>query len=94
MADAVNSVTSMNANSDIFDFNKNLGKALKEQRLLAGMTVRELSEILSISPSQVYKFEMGVNHVNAISLWRYAEAFKISLADLCDKIDSLTINGE
>jgi len=59
------------------EINKRIGSAIKQLRLIRGMTQEHLATILGVSFQQLQKYERGKNRVSAARLVLIAEAFNI-----------------
>ena len=72
-----------------------IGNRIKEYREKAGMTQKEVAEILGVEAKAVSKYELGLAEPNIESLRRLADTFKISVDELIaeeKKIDISNVN--
>ena len=58
---------------------RQLGRCLKLTRQLHGRTQASLAKVLSISPQQIQKYELGQNRIPADAILRLALELKISV---------------
>lgn len=58
------------------------GKWLKEQRLNAGLTQRELATLLNVTPETINYFESGKRTAGLPALKKISEFFNISIYEL------------
>ncbi len=56
-----------------------VGKRIRHQRWMVGMTQQQLAEKVGIKFQQVQKYETGMNRVSASRLWDIAEALGVSI---------------
>lgn len=66
----------------------NLGARLKDARLKAGMTLRELARQAEVSPSFVSQIENGKAQPSVASLYNLSRLLGISVDDLFDNVDA------
>ena len=55
-----------------------VGKRIRHQRWMVGMTQQQLAEKVGIKFQQVQKYETGMNRVSASRLWDIAETLGVS----------------
>jgi len=56
-----------------------VGKRIRHQRWMVGMTQQQLAEKVGIKFQQVQKYETGMNRVSASRLWDIAETLGVSI---------------
>ena len=56
-----------------------VGKQIRHQRWMVGMTQQQLAEKVGIKFQQVQKYETGMNRVSASRLWDIAETLGVSI---------------
>jgi transcriptional regulator with XRE-family HTH domain len=56
-----------------------VGKRIRHQRWLTGMTQQQLAEAVGIKFQQIQKYETGMNRVSASRLWDIAAALDVSV---------------
>lgn len=66
-------------------FNKAMGAAIRQERLLKGMTQQELGKALAIRYQQISKFESGVNSLSAHQLALVAKKLGVTIAELYER---------
>ncbi len=64
-----------------------VGKRIRHQRWMVGMTQQQLAEKVGIKFQQVQKYETGMNRVSASRLWDIAETLGVSISFFFDGID-------
>lgn len=64
-----------------------LGENIRQSRLAAGLTQRELGDRLHITPQAVSKTETGVAGLSLRSLIRYAKALGVTPAALVEGLE-------
>jgi transcriptional regulator with XRE-family HTH domain len=69
------------------DIDRFVGHRIKELRLRAGMTQRQVAQQLGVTDQQVHKIEKGINRVSAGKLLAIARLFDVPIADLFDGHD-------
>jgi len=57
-----------------------VGKRIRHQRWMVGMTQQQLAEKVGIKFQQVQKYETGMNRVSASRLWDIAETLGVSIS--------------
>jgi transcriptional regulator with XRE-family HTH domain len=56
-----------------------VGKRIRHQRWMVGMSQQQLAEQVGIKFQQVQKYETGMNRVSASRLWDIAEALGVGI---------------
>lgn len=56
-----------------------IGRKVKAKRVEFGMAQNRLAEILGITFQQLQKYEKGINRISAVSLYKIAKTFGISI---------------
>lgn len=59
-----------------------IGAALKNHRMVAGLSQRDIADALQISPQQLQKYETGTNRVSFSRLIEVCQILGISVADV------------
>ena len=59
-----------------------VGKNLRNRRIVAGLTQKQLGDRIGVSFQQVQKYEQGTNRMGASRLMAVCAALDLSLADL------------
>ena len=63
---------------------RDIGELVKQKRLLAGLTVRELADRANVSASYIYAFESGLRGAHIEKLARIAKVLQIEPALLME----------
>lgn len=75
----------MKANRDIeHKYHANLGKRLREARLLAGLSQTDLGTMFGVSFQQIQKYEKGLNRISPYKLILWAAETNVKLMYLLD----------
>ena len=61
-----------------------VGKRIRHQRWILGMTQQQLAEKIGIKFQQVQKYETGMNRVSASRLWDIADALAVGIVFFFD----------
>lgn len=72
---------------------KQLGQCLKLTRQMHGRTQADLGKILSISPQQVQKYELGLNRMPADVVLRLARELEVSVTAFYPSDASKALHG-
>jgi transcriptional regulator with XRE-family HTH domain len=64
-----------------------LGQRMKQLRLLACMSQRQVAQQLGVSSQQVHKYEKGINRFSASRLLAIARVFDVAVEDLFNGYD-------
>ena len=64
-----------------------VGKRIRHQRWMVGMTQQQLAEKVGIKFQQVQKYETGMNRVSASRLWDIAESLGVGITFFFDGIE-------
>ncbi len=73
------------------DLMQNIGKKITKQRLALGMSARQLSEEIGVTPQQVYKYEKGMDRINCDMIIRIAAALKLPVIYFFEDVDKYHI---
>lgn len=57
-----------------------VGKRIRHQRWLVGMTQQQLAEKVGIKFQQIQKYETGMNRVSASRLWDISDALQVPVS--------------
>jgi transcriptional regulator with XRE-family HTH domain len=66
---------------------KQLGRKIRERRILLGLSQQALAERIDVTNQQVHKYESGLNRITASRLVEVAAALSWSAAELLDGIE-------
>lgn len=69
-------------NSMMDEIDRLVARRVKQERLAAGVTQRELAEAVGVVTQQVQKYEAGVDRIKAGQLWLMAERIGVPIGDL------------
>lgn len=72
---------------------KQLGQCLKMTRQMHGQTQAGLAKILSISPQQIQKYELGLNRIPADVILSLARELEISITAFFPSDESTAVQG-
>ena len=64
-----------------------VGRKIRHQRWMMGMTQQQLAEKVGIKFQQVQKYETGMNRVSASRLWEIAETLGVTIGFFFDGMD-------
>jgi len=64
----------------VSEFDRKLGRRLREARLLKGLTQQQIGEMVGVSWQQVQKYESGDNRISAERLYTLSRELELSLA--------------
>src|ERR1700709_1905330 len=65
-------------------FNQRLGTAVRSNRVLAGLTQKDIGDALGVTFQQVQKYERGVNRISVETLIKVATAINTTPQQLID----------
>ncbi|GFE65624.1 helix-turn-helix domain-containing protein [Litoreibacter roseus] len=65
-----------------------LGRKLRQQRWLSGMTQSELGQAVGIRFQQIQKYEAGTNRISASRLWDMAQVLGVPVGVFFDGLSS------
>jgi transcriptional regulator with XRE-family HTH domain len=57
-----------------------VGRRLRERRVTAGMSVRQLADLAGLSRRQIQKYELGIDRIGAGDLYRLARFFDVPVS--------------
>jgi transcriptional regulator with XRE-family HTH domain len=66
-----------------------VGKRIRHQRWLLGMTQQQLAESVGIKFQQIQKYETGMNRVSASRLWDIAAALEVQVGFFFEGIEDM-----
>lgn len=72
----------------ITEFDVAFGKALREARIGAGLSQKELGAKIGATYQQVFKYERGMNRVSVGRLVQIANALDVTASDLIERASS------
>src|SRR3954447_13517096 len=61
------------------DADRHVGMRLRERRIMLGMTLPQLAELIGVTYQQAGKYETGLNRLAAGLLWRGAQALGVEV---------------
>ena len=64
-----------------------VGRKIRHQRWMVGMTQQQLAEKVGIKFQQVQNYETGMNRVSASRLWEIAENLSVTIGFFFDGMD-------
>lgn len=67
-----------------------VGKRIRHQRWMKGITQQQLAEQVGIKFQQIQKYETGANRVSASRLWDIAHAMNVPIGFFFDGLDPET----
>ncbi len=70
-----------------------VGKRIRQQRWLTGMTQQKLAELVGIKFQQIQKYETGANRVSASRLWDIADALGVQVAFFFEGLKAEEVEG-
>jgi transcriptional regulator with XRE-family HTH domain len=56
------------------DIDRHVGARIRERRIMLGLTLHQMAELIGLTYQQAYKYEKGVNRVSSGRLYRIAQA--------------------
>lgn len=60
-------------------FNRHVGRRVREVRLRAGKSQEELGELLGVTFQQIQKYEKGANKISLENLWRLCQVLGVEV---------------
>lgn len=64
---------------DLFDVDYFVGQKIRHRRKELGLSQQQLGDAVGSRPQQIYKYENGVNRVNASQLWAISQALGVRI---------------
>ena len=64
-----------------------VGKRIRQQRWILGMTQQQLADAVGIKFQQIQKYETGTNRVSASRLWDIANAMSVPISFFFDGLE-------
>ena len=61
------------------DADRHVGMRLRERRIMLGMTLQRLAELIGVTYQQAHKYERGLNRLTVGLLWRVAQALGVEV---------------
>jgi transcriptional regulator with XRE-family HTH domain len=68
-------------------FDKRLGAAIRQRRILLGLSQQQMAERIGVTYQQAHKYEKGINRVSAGRLLEIAAALDTTVAALLADLD-------
>jgi transcriptional regulator with XRE-family HTH domain len=62
------------------DVDRHVSARIRSRRILLGLTVQQLAELIGVTWQQAYKYENGINRISAGRLHRIAAALEVDVA--------------
>jgi transcriptional regulator with XRE-family HTH domain len=56
------------------DIDRHVGARMRERRIMLGLTLQQMAELIGVTFQQAHKYEMGVNRVGSRRLYQIAQA--------------------
>ena len=56
------------------DIDRHVGARIRERRIMLGLTLHQMAELIGLTYQQAYKYEKGINRVSSGRLYRIAQA--------------------
>jgi transcriptional regulator with XRE-family HTH domain len=66
------------------DFDRQVGRRIRQLRVIAGKSQSELAQLLGLTFQQVQKYEKGINKISVENLWCLGQHFGVTLAFFVD----------
>lgn len=76
------------------DVDRKVAAAIRQRRIMAGMTQMQLAEAIGVTYQQAHKYEAGINRISAARLWRIAQALGCTVGDLFESVEQETLLKE
>lgn len=73
---------------------RNFGVFIRKTRLSKGVNLRQLSDYIGLSKSQIQRIEAGVSEVSLTNAAKFAEAFGFKLSEFLSLAETELANGE
>ena len=64
------------------EYDVQIGKAIRSQRRLLGLSQVDLAAAIGVTYQQLQKYEKGINRVSAVTLFELADALNFSVLDM------------
>jgi transcriptional regulator with XRE-family HTH domain len=61
------------------DIDRHVGARIRERRIMLGLTLHQMAELIGLTYQQAYKYEKGVNRVSSGRLYRIAQALDVDI---------------
>ena len=62
------------------DIDRYVGVRIRERRIMLGLTQRQMTELIGVTPQQVHKYESGISRIGAGRLHGVAQALGVEVA--------------
>jgi transcriptional regulator with XRE-family HTH domain len=69
------------------DVDRYVGARIRERRLLLGLTLQEMADLLGITWQQAYKYEKGLNRIAVSRLYAIAQTLRVDVAYFFEGLD-------
>jgi transcriptional regulator with XRE-family HTH domain len=70
------------------DMDRHVGARLRERRLLLGLTLQQVGELVGITYQQAQKYEIGANRMTASRLYQMAQALGVQPGYFCEGLEA------
>jgi transcriptional regulator with XRE-family HTH domain len=77
----------------VIDIDVEIGRRVRAQRTLRGLTQTELADAIQLAFQQVQKYENGTNRISAGKLFQIAHFLEVPVASFFENIESETFDG-
>lgn len=67
--------------------NIHVGHRLREVRTLGGFSQAELGDKLDVTQQQIHKYELGVDCINIVNLWKVCNLFNLEIGYFFEGLD-------
>jgi transcriptional regulator with XRE-family HTH domain len=71
------------------DLNRHLGTRIRERRWMLGLTMEQMSELVGVSSSQVWKYETGINRISPGRLNQISQALGVDIGYFFEGLQSV-----
>lgn len=68
-----------------------VGKKIRQQRCMVGMSQKEIAQIIGITFQQVQKYEKGQNRISAARLWRLSRALNVPVSAFFEEVEDYEV---
>lgn len=69
------------------NFDANLGARLREGRVLKGLSLEALGNVIGLSYQQLQKYESGANRISTSRLWQIIQVTKLPISWFLENVD-------
>src|SRR5450432_3927692 len=65
-----------------------VGARIRERRIMLGLTLQQLAELIGVTYQQAHKYERGINRVSAGRLFEIGRVLNVPVAYLFEGLDA------